>query len=183
MQEKCLRKLAVVIATAAATAPAWAVNKCTSADGRVTYQETACAQNHSAKELKTPAAPSGQTTYNDTQAKFSAAPIEQDTAREIAAKDVELARSRMKDPESARFDSVRVLRFNAFGKVIDMTCGNINGKNSYGGYVGSKPFWVYEGVFTQTSNHYYPGAKSTHLMGDIQNACLSSGVEQKGFGS
>ncbi len=183
MQRKCLKVVGVVVVNAAAITSAWAINKCTSADGQVTYQESACAQSHSAKEVKTLTAPSGQTTYNDTQAKFSAAPIEKDIAREIGSRDVKFARSRMKDPESARFDSVRVFRFNAFGKVIDMTCGNINGKNSYGGYVGSKPFWVYEGVFTQTSNHYYPGAKSTHLMGDIQNACLSSGVEQKGFGS
>lgn len=176
MQRKFLKVLTLM--TVLAAAPAWAITKCVGADGRVTYQETACAQDQAAKEIKAAPAPAGQGNYSNTQAKFSAAVIDQDAAREIVTKDVQFARSRMKDPDSSKFDSMRVFRFNAFGKTIDMTCGNLNAKNSYGGYTGSKPFWVYEGVFTQTANHYYPGAKSTYLMGDIQNACLSSGLEQ-----
>jgi hypothetical protein len=176
MLGKCLKGLLLVALQAAA--PAWAITKCVGSDGRVTYQETACDQDQSAKQIKAAPTPAGQTNYNNTQAKFSAAAIDPETAREIGAKDVQLARSRMKDPDSSKFDSIRVFRFNAFGKTIDMTCGNLNAKNSYGGYVGSKPFWVYEGVFTQTANHFYPGAKSTYLMGDIQIACMSSGLEQ-----
>lgn len=176
MQRKCLEIL--VLGAAVIAAPAWAINKCTGPDGKVTYQETACAQDQSVKEIKAAPAPGGKSAFNNAQAKFSAAPIEQESAREVGARDVQFARSRMKDPDSARFDSVRVFRFNAFGKSIDMTCGNVNAKNSYGGYVGSKPFWVYEGVFTQTANHYYPNAQSTYLMGDIQNACLTSGLDQ-----
>lgn len=41
MQRNCLKVLAMAAAFAAA--PAWAVNKCTTADGKVSYQEQPCA--------------------------------------------------------------------------------------------------------------------------------------------
>lgn len=41
--------------------------------------------------------------------------------------------SRLKDPDSVKISDVRI---NKDGYV----CGMVNGKNSYGGYVGKKPF-------------------------------------------
>ncbi len=41
MQRKCLKVLTLVALLAAA--PAWAVNKCTGPDGKISYQETPCA--------------------------------------------------------------------------------------------------------------------------------------------
>lgn len=53
---------------------------------------------------------------------------------------IQLAKERvasgLKDPESAQFRSVRVSNFRG-DKVI---CGEVNAKNSYGGYVGFKRF-------------------------------------------
>lgn len=43
---------------------------------------------------------------------------------------------RMKDPESVRFRNVSIKTFE--GKPI--ICGEVNGKNSYGGYVGFQRF-------------------------------------------
>ena len=42
----------------------------------------------------------------------------------------------LKDPDSAKFQNVRIVDYEG-GKVV---CGEVNGKNSYGGYVGYKPF-------------------------------------------
>lgn len=50
----------------------------------------------------------------------------------------------LKDPSSAQFRNVRVLRGvpNLKGEPIDVVCGEVNGKNSYGGYIGFSP-WIY----------------------------------------
>ena len=45
-------------------------------------------------------------------------------------------RQKLKDPDSARFQNVRLVPY-ASGKVV---CGEVNAKNSYGGYVGYTPF-------------------------------------------
>lgn len=45
----------------------------------------------------------------------------------------------LRDPESARFRSVRVVRA-ADG--TDALCGQLNAKNAYGGYVGYEPFYA-----------------------------------------
>lgn len=163
-------------------APAWAINKCTGADGKVVYQEVPCAGNHAAKEVKiwdnTPSAGSYGRFTPGTQMPLVALPLDVEAARKIAATDMEIAKRRLKDPDSAKFDGVRVLSFKAMGKAVEMTCGNLNAKNSYGGYVGTKPFWVYEGVFTETFDHYYakdPTPK--YLMGGIQTACLTQGID------
>lgn len=42
----------------------------------------------------------------------------------------------MKDPDSVRFRAVRVVRYGT-GAVV---CGEVNAKNSYGGYTGFSPF-------------------------------------------
>lgn len=51
----------------------------------------------------------------------------------------ELVTNSMKDPESVRFRNVRVFRGVA-------VCGEVNAKNSYGGYVGFKRFFVLAGA-------------------------------------
>lgn len=48
----------------------------------------------------------------------------------------ESVRRSLKDPTSAQFRNVRLISWSS-GKVI---CGEVNAKNSYGGYVGFKRF-------------------------------------------
>lgn len=45
----------------------------------------------------------------------------------------------LKDPSSAQF---RGLRTFALGNGERITCGEVNGKNSFGAYVGFQPFYV-----------------------------------------
>ncbi len=52
----------------------------------------------------------------------------------------EAVRYHLKDPESARFRNVRAKIRNA--KIGDgVVCGEVNSKNSYGGYIGFKRFY------------------------------------------
>ncbi len=53
----------------------------------------------------------------------------------IAAAQV-AAKKDLKDPDSARFQNLRIAEYDG-GNVV---CGEINAKNSYGGYVGYKRF-------------------------------------------
>lgn len=46
----------------------------------------------------------------------------------------------LKDPSSAQFRNLYAL---SRGKGDDTACGEINGKNSYGAYVGFRKFYVY----------------------------------------
>ena len=46
------------------------------------------------------------------------------------------AKKTLKDPDSAKFKNIRMMDYDG-GKVL---CGEINAKNSYGGYVGYKRF-------------------------------------------
>ena len=48
----------------------------------------------------------------------------------------QVVRGALKDPESATFRNLRLVYFGE-GNVV---CGEVNGKNSYGGYVGYKSF-------------------------------------------
>lgn len=169
-------KQAAIACALIAAAPVWAVNKCTGPDGKVSYQEAPCADSHVAKEVKISTSPAA-TSSMGRQMPLVPVPLDPEVARKIAAADMLIAKNRLKDPDSAKFDGVRVFAFKAMGNTIEMTCGNLNAKNSYGGYVGSKPFWVYEGIFTETFDHYYPKDKSlTYLMGKIQTACLTEGM-------
>lgn len=48
----------------------------------------------------------------------------------------DVVRQSLKDPDSAKFQNVRLRDFEG-GKVV---CGEVNGKNSYGAYAGFTPF-------------------------------------------
>jgi hypothetical protein len=48
----------------------------------------------------------------------------------------------MKDPEAAKFKNMVVMDLGK-RRVI---CGEVNAKNGYGGYVGFKKFYMYEGA-------------------------------------
>jgi len=56
-----------VLAALTLTAPAWAINKCTAPDGKVSYQEAPCISAQSAQELKVPTSPPA----NDQDARFN----------------------------------------------------------------------------------------------------------------
>lgn len=58
----------------------------------------------------------------------------------------------LKDPSSAQFRNVRIASYKG-GSVV---CGEVNGKNSYGGYVGFRPFvaGISESMFESRGGRY-----------------------------
>lgn len=82
----------------------------------------------------------------------------------------------LKDPSGAQFRNVRLVSY-LDGKVI---CGEVNGKNSYGGYVGFSPFVA----STTSSDLYdkdskYPDIQSASNAG-ITAACIYSSTISSG---
>lgn len=65
---------------------------------------------------------------------------------------IEAARGLLKDPDSAKFRDVMIKDYRE-GKVI---CGEVNGKNSYGGYVGFSKFVAspYEATLYDNNTRY-----------------------------
>lgn len=55
----------VMLLLAALCAPAWAVNKCTGPDGKMTYQEAKCADGAKTVAIKLQAPPAGVTSLDD----------------------------------------------------------------------------------------------------------------------
>lgn len=66
----------------------------------------------------------------------TAAYLETNSENSAIAKAMTATAGMLKDPESARFRNLRVAGY-ADGSVV---CGEVNGKNSYGGYTGYQPF-------------------------------------------
>ncbi|OQM74937.1 hypothetical protein [Manganibacter manganicus] len=68
-------------------------------------------------------------------------PLARGTAHSLSAADRAAIKrdvaSSLKDPESARFGSIQAVT-NSSGVVS--ACGTVNAKNSFGGYVGERPF-------------------------------------------
>lgn len=50
-----------------------------------------------------------------------------------------IVKDSLKDPESAKFSSF----FHASSENEGYVCGDVNAKNSYGGYTGKKPYFIY----------------------------------------
>lgn len=87
----------------------------------------------------------------------------------VMAATKEVAKEGLKDPSSAQFRNVRIVSWGS-EKVV---CGEINAKNSYGGYVGFKRF-----VGSPTRVTIEPVSVSTRMSGydaqllrDLNQAC------------
>lgn len=50
----------------------------------------------------------------------------------------------LKDPGSANFREVKIFQVEHIGGIDTFVCGEVNAKNSYGGYVGFKTFIIWE---------------------------------------
>ncbi len=57
----------------------------------------------------------------------------------------------LKDPGSANFREVKIFQVEHIGGIDIFVCGEVNAKNSYGGYVGFKNFVVWKNRLNKTS--------------------------------
>lgn len=79
----------------------------------------------------------------------------------------------LKDPDSAKFRNVRAgLRGKDF-----MVCGEVNAKNSYGAYIGYKPFMSWAGVMT-VANETIDPVTNRAMLNTSLNLC--SNILDKG---
>lgn len=62
---------------------------------------------------------------------------------QLSASQVERAKRQLvqsfKDPDSAKYRNIRTYRTGMGDQIV---CGEVNGKNSFGAYVGYKPFYI-----------------------------------------
>ena len=81
-------------------------------------------------------------------------------------------RNKMKDPESARFKNLRLNSNNV--------CGEVNGKNSSGGYVGYRRFFIENGGYAVLEGENFGGYVLERLECEVEilrerNALIRSG--------
>lgn len=72
----------------------------------------------------------------DAMAKLTQTRLDKAGEEKVIDEALASARHGMKDPDAAQFRNVRLVAYNG-GHVV---CGEVNGKNSYGAYVGYTPF-------------------------------------------
>lgn len=165
-----------MILIASCASGAWAqVYKCPDASGKTVIQQLPCAGGKMLQDKpSTGATVPPASEWRDFP--FTVEPVTSEQASASAKQDLPRMLGTLKDPDSAKVAGVRVMRFSGVGKTFTATCGTVNAKNSYGGYTGAKPFWVYSGIATQTLDHHMPDAPG-HKAGKWQVACLSKGTE------
>lgn len=140
--------------------PAAAVFKCVSQDGRTSFQEQPCADGEGTRfKLHTESPRSGA---------IDTALAPQLGEDELKAR----VRAALKDPDSAVFKDVRHV---GGGRAL---CGQVNAKNSYGGYSGFRLFvadsegvyWAGDGSSQVDVGRY--GARRTYVPRAVAWGCL-----------
>jgi len=129
-----LHSTLLAVALGLTASHAQAINKCIGSDGRVSFQEFSCAPNEKSEKLGRQDASGGKYVRSiiNTEA------LQRFTEEQLK----DLVRTSLKDPESANFKNLRVM---SNGRAL---CGDVNAKNSYGGYTGFKAFVAdSEGVY------------------------------------
>lgn len=124
-----------ILLTAAmlSTAPAWAVNKCTGTDGKVVFQDAPCTSEK---------AETVRIFKSDTQPNAV-----RDKAVALCKAGIQAAGA-WKDPDSLKISDVVRIGFTTITlhdapQMAVQYGASVNGKNSYGAYVGSKPAVCY----------------------------------------
>jgi hypothetical protein len=93
--------------------------------------------------------------------------LERNGQEETIAAAQDSAKRILKDPDSAKFQNLRIAEYDG-GSVV---CGEINAKNSYGGYVGYKQFVAgVSGATILDTSSRYPEINDTSNAG-INAAC------------
>ena len=105
------------------------------------------------------------------EAKLLAGDIENLTADVVVEKSKQMVLSKLKDPESARFRNQKIIEFRG-GKLL---CGEVNAKNSYGGYVGFLPYMASRGYVILMGNDAARGGVDAVNMSLFNISCGQNG--------
>lgn len=84
---------------------------------------------------------------------------------------------KLKDPESVKYQNVRAVVFDYAKEHHTLICGRLNAKNSYGGYVGYKPFVVVnDKAFLDTGYAHIRINRQDYTVTKAIRACVSRGT-------
>ena len=106
-------------------------------------------------------------------------PTSSDEARSIFGRQRAAISAGLKDPSSAQFQAVGVVRTKHSSGDITYFCGMVNAKNSYGGFVGYQPFVSDgRGIEIETKNFviYRKLGGTWYDVRPVWNHCLAKGV-------
>lgn len=118
------------------------IYRCPDAGGRTVIQQLPCAGGQTLDVR--PATGSGRESHDETVPYTSRVMSDADASEQGRA-DVRAVRATLKDPASAKFSHTRTTRFRVTGHDHALTCGLVNARNSFGGFVGDQPFLVFDG--------------------------------------
>ena len=161
------------------------INKCV-VSGQVVYQQEACGRAGGTGE-KLKVYPNGGDELGSSNPLAGSPPVKVDpVAMSIGEASTLFAERRsaivaeIKDPQSAQFKEVAVVRTRHSSGEITYFCGKINAKNSYGGYTGFQLF-VSEGQDIQIeTKNFVSYRKLGNLWYNVQpiwTHCFSRGIQ------
>lgn len=101
--------------------------------------------------------PENAGTSMSNPAKLAVTPVEvsEDLAGRIYKDNQSGLIGNLKDPDSAKFRKIRVAKLEYFGTQKTLICGEINSKNSYGGYGGFEVF-LFDGNIMRIGQGKFP---------------------------
>jgi len=88
--------------------------------------------------------------------------------QEVLSKVLQNVSYGLKDPDSAKFRNVRFVKYNA----RTVVCGEVNAKNSYGGYVGFENFVAGLSSSQIISSNSYQTASGSADSAGFRTYCL-----------
>lgn len=166
-----MTRLAAALAAAVALPAAGAVYRCDGPRG-THFQPTHCAADERESPVAlSPIAPPVQGIQPAPEAPCAVKPV---TAKEgpVALKFAHDAiRRRLKDPDSARYTDERVAKSTCELGDVYTVCGDVNARNSFGGYVGARRYLATLDVFRNEATVWMAGGDDP---GDLNTllACL-----------
>lgn len=166
---------AAILAASLSTIATAEVHRCTNEQGKQIFQDRPCPGDAIEKRAG-PASPK----EGAGSAKMECKPTEDIVPRGDVIKAMartEIA-SRLKDPYSARFESLFYARLACTDGTYHTVCASVNAKNSFGAYVGSE-IWVYRVDQRGRSSLWSAGGDKNILhrvkMLSVGTACVLSG--------
>lgn len=175
MKNLALLLLAISISSAAVSAPQKDVFTCEKIKDKSTRTQCIEAREGTKKEESERAALQAKAEESAALEKALVAEKKK-AADELVNKAKALLVQNLKDPESAKFSNVVI----AIGPNRTLVCGSINAKNSYGGYVGAKKFFVlWTDTLEKAPEVYTDGdevARATLRMNELRRVSTSAGL-------
>jgi hypothetical protein len=130
-------------------------------NGKIVYQQTECdvSSQEEAINIQAPLPDIGSNDLPILEYEVYPMSLSPEEVRMWIEKSKAIIRQSLKDPGGAIFQNIKIFQVKHIGGIDTLLCGEVNAKNSYGGYVGFKEF------FTRNSR-----INDTEIVGGIGDA-------------